>query len=63
VFGSRVVVTGNRIRPAAQIREHFPEFKGEVNPNIVDPVSIRRVGDSFNWALAPRANPPNCNGQ
>ena len=60
VFGARVVVTGNRIRDAAQIREHFPDFKSNVNPNTVDPSSIRRVGDSFNWALSPRANPPNC---
>ena len=60
VFGARVVVTGNRIRPAAQIREHFPDFTREVNPNTVDPSSIRRVGDGFSWALPPRANPPNC---
>jgi hypothetical protein len=60
VFGARVVVTGNRIRDAAQIREHFPDFKGDVNPNTVDPSSIRRVGDRFSWALSQRANPPNC---
>jgi hypothetical protein len=60
VFGARVVVTGNRIRDAAQIREHFPDFKSEVNPNTLDPGSIRRVDDSFNWALPPRANAPNC---
>ena len=60
VFGARVVVTGNRIRSLAQIREHFPDFKMDVNPNTVDPSSIRRVDDSFNWALPPRANPPNC---
>ena len=60
VFGARVAVTGNRIRTAAQIREHFPDFKSDVNPNTVDPSSIRRVGDSFSWALSPRANPPNC---
>ena len=63
VFGARVVVTGNRIRSAAQIREHFPDFKSEVNPNTVDPSSIRRMGDSFTWALSPRANPPNCDGK
>jgi uncharacterized protein DUF6152 len=63
VFGSRVVVTGNRIRPAAQIREHFPDFTGEVNPNTVDPTSIQRVGNSFSWALAPRTNPPKCDPQ
>ena len=60
VFGARVVVTGNQIRSAAQIREHFPDLKGDVNPNTLDPGSIRRVGDSFSWALSPRANPPNC---
>jgi hypothetical protein len=63
VFGARVVVTGNRIRTSAQIREHFPELKSDVNPNTVDPGSIRRVDDSFNWALPPRANPPNCDGK
>ena len=63
VFGARVVVTGNRIRTAAQIREHFPDFKSEVNPNTVDPSSIRRLGDGFSWALPPRTNPPNCNRQ
>ena len=60
VFGARVVVTGNRIRDAAQIRGYFPDFKGDVNPNTVDPRSIRRVGDGFSWALSPSANPPNC---
>ena len=63
VFGARVVVTGNRIRGAAQIREYFPDFKSDVNPNTVDPSSIRRVGDSFSWALPPRANPPQCDGK
>ena len=63
VSGARVVVTGYRIRPAAQIRERFPDFKGEVNPNVVDPRSIRRVDDSFSWALPPRTTPPNCAGK
>ena len=63
VLGARIVVTGNRIRTAAQIREHFPDFKSEVNPNTLDPISIRRVGDSFSWALPPRTNPPNCPGK
>jgi len=63
VLGARIVVTGNRIRTAAQIREHFPDFKSEVNPNTLDPTSIRRVGDGFSWALAPRVNPPNCDGK
>jgi hypothetical protein len=60
VFGARIAVTGNRIRSSAQIREHFPDLKNDVNPNTVDPGSIRRVDDSFTWALPPRANPPNC---
>jgi hypothetical protein len=60
VFGARLVVTGNRIRDVAQIRQHFPDFKSDVNPNTVDPSSIRRVGDKFSWALPPRASPPNC---
>jgi hypothetical protein len=63
VFGARVVVTGNRIRTSAQIREHFPDFTSDVNPNTVDPSSIRLVGDSFSWALPPRANPPKCGGK
>ena len=62
-FGARIVVTGNRIRSTAQIREHFPELKGDVNPNTVDPSSIRGVGNSFSWALPPRANPPKCDGK
>jgi hypothetical protein len=60
VFGARVVVTGNRIRSAAQIREHFPELKSDVSPDTVDPSSIRGVGNDFSGALPPRANPPNC---
>jgi hypothetical protein len=60
VSGTRIVATGNRIRDVAQIRGYFPDFKGEVNPNTVDVRSIRRVDDSFSWALPPRANPPNC---
>ena len=60
VFGARVTVTGNPIRTAAQIREHFPEFPSEVNPRTLDPKSIRRVDDSFNWAQRPVASPPDC---
>lgn len=59
VIGARVVVTGDRIRTAAEIRQHFPDFKGEVNPNTIDPRSIQS-GGSFSWAMPPRANPPNC---
>ena len=59
VFGAQIVVTGNRIRTSAEIREHFPDFTSVVNPNTVDPISIRR-GDGFSWALPPRTNLPNC---
>jgi hypothetical protein len=31
-----------------------------VNPNTVDPRSIRRVDDSFNWAAGPLHRPPDC---
>ena len=60
VFGARVAVTGNPIRDSAEIREHFADFKSVVNPNTVDPLSIRGVGNSFSWALSPSPNPPNC---
>ena len=63
VFGARVVVTGNPIRDSAQIREHFPDFKSVVNPNTIDPISIRGGGNSFSWALSPSPNPPNCDGK
>jgi hypothetical protein len=60
VLGARIAVTGNPIRTAAQIREHFPDYNYEVNPNTVDPRSIRRVDNSFNWAMPPVLNPPDC---
>jgi Family of unknown function (DUF6152) len=60
VFGARIAVTGNRIRTAAEIRGYFPDFKGDVNANTLDPSAMRGVGGSFSWALPPRANPPNC---
>jgi hypothetical protein len=60
VFGARVAVTGSPIRTAAEIREHFPDFTSDVNPRTIDPKLIRRVGGSFNWALPPSTNPPNC---
>jgi hypothetical protein len=60
VSGARVAVTGNPIRNAAQIREHFPDFTDDLNPNTVDPKSIRRVDDSFDWAMRQSANPADC---
>jgi len=62
ISGARIVVTGNRIRPVAQIREHFPDFTSDVDPNTVDPISIR-VGGGFSWALPPRTISPNCDGK
>ena len=60
VFGARVVVTGNPIRDVAQIQAHFSNIKS-VNPNTIDPRSIRRVGGDFSWALTP--TPPSCDGK
>ena len=60
VFGARVAVTGSPIRPLAQIQAHFSNIKS-VNPNTIDPRSIRRVGGEFSWALTP--TPPSCDGK
>jgi hypothetical protein len=62
VPGARIAVTGSPIS-AAQIREHFPDYTHEVNPNTVDPTLIRRVGNSWAWATRPRQNPPDCKGR
>jgi len=63
VPGVRVVVTGNPIRSTAEIRQRSPTFTGEVSSNIIDPMSIRRVGDTFSWALPPRTSPMSCGGK
>ena len=65
VTGARVSVTGNPIRTSAQIRERFPDYTYEVNPNTIDPALIRRADASWNWArtpadLMPNAAPPEC---
>jgi hypothetical protein len=60
VQGSRITVTGNPIRSSAQIREHFPDFTYEVNPNTVDPMLIRRVDDSWSWAARRGQGLPDC---
>jgi len=62
VFGARVSVTGAPIRTAAEIRRSFPDFTGEVNPRTIDPWVIRRVGDTFSWALPQVPDPANCSG-
>ena len=60
VFGAPIVVTGNPLRDLAQIQSHFSNIKS-VNPNTVDPRSIRGVGSNFIWALSPPPpTPPNC---
>jgi len=61
-FGARVAVTGAPIRTTAEIRGFFPEFTGEVNPRTIDPWVIRRVGDTFSWALPQLPEPANCAG-
>jgi hypothetical protein len=67
VFGTRVSVMGNPIRTAAQIRERSPAFSGVVNPNTIDLLSIRRVGDDSSWAVSRSPNPipipPSCAGK
>ncbi|HVQ16514.1 MAG TPA: DUF6152 family protein [Vicinamibacterales bacterium] len=63
VSGARVVVTGIRIRSAAEIRQLAPKFKGDVEPNTVEARSIRRVDDSFIWPPSPSAYTLNCNGK
>ena len=61
-FGARVSVTGAPIRTTVAIRGFFPDFKGEVNPRTIDPWLIRRVGDTFSWALPQLPDPANCAG-
>lgn len=56
--GARIAVAGNPIRTLAQIREHFPDFTREVNPNVVDPTLIRRVDGSWSWARTPSDRMP-----
>ena len=62
-FGARVSVTGAPIRSAGEIRASFPDFKAEVNPRMIDPWLIRRVGDTFSWAVStPLPDPAKCAG-
>ena len=61
-FGTRVSVTGAPIRSAAEIQGFFPDFKGDVNPRTIDPWVIRRVGDTFSWALPQVPDPVKCAG-
>ena len=67
VFGARVSVMGNPIRTTAQIRERSPAFSGVVNPNTIDLLSMRRVGDDSSWVVSRSPNPipipPDCAGK
>ena len=58
VPGARIAVAGDRIRSTAEIRERFPDFAREVNPNTVDPTLIRRVDDGWNWTRTPSDRMP-----
>jgi len=49
VFGARIAVTGAPIRTLAEMRQHFPDYNTEPNPNTIDPASMRRVDDSWSW--------------
>jgi len=57
-FGARVVVTGNLLRDAAQIRVNYPQYKEDTRgPNLVDVAQIRRADNSWSWQLD---SPPTC---
>jgi hypothetical protein len=49
VVGARIAVTGAPIRTLAEMRQHFPDYYTEPNPNTIDPASLRRVDDSWRW--------------
>jgi hypothetical protein len=48
-IGERVVVIGNPLRDAAQIRASYPNIKEILNANLVDLIQIRRSDDSWSW--------------
>lgn len=56
--GARVVITGNPLRDAAQIRATVPDYKGDARgPNLVDVAQMRRADDSWSWRAE---NLPTC---
>lgn len=62
-FGERIVVIGNPLRDAAQIRARFPgyaEVKDDPAPKILDPLHMRRVDAGWTWALTPSPSAPDC---
>lgn len=55
--GARVVVTGNPLRDPAEIRAKYPNIAEISNTKILDVIQIRRMDDSWNFALP---MPPEC---
>jgi hypothetical protein len=56
--GTRVVITGNPLRDAAQIRATVPDYKGDTRgPNLVDVAQMRRDDNSWSWRAE---NLPTC---
>src|SRR5262245_40452739 len=49
--GASIAVTGARIRTLAEIRQHFPDYNTEPNPNTIDPALMRRVDNSWSWTV------------
>ena len=62
-FGARIVVLGNPQRDPEQIRARFPNVTVSTNPPAIDPLQIRRVDDSWSWALPPSPNPLPCDSK
>jgi len=58
VFGTRIAVTGAPIRTLAEIRQHFPDYNTEPNPNTIDPATMRRVDDSWSWNVDSQGRQP-----
>jgi hypothetical protein len=51
IAGARIAVTGNPLRDPAQIRASFPSIKEISNTKVLDVLQIRRVDDSWSWAM------------
>jgi hypothetical protein len=58
VFGARIAVRGAPIRTRAEIRQHFPDYNTEPNPNTIDPALMRRVDDSWSWTVNSQGQQP-----
>jgi len=59
-LGERIVVTGHPVRDAALIRDNYPAFQNDPDPNIVDPVQIYRTDNSWSWARRSSEPGPAC---